>query len=58
VPAEYIPVFAMAAEDFPLLEEAKAEAGNDPDAWIPLYQQIRRQREQQRRGIIQRLEAA
>jgi type IV secretion system protein VirB4 len=42
VAAEYIPVFAMAAEDFPLLETAKARAGDDPDDWIPLYQQLRR----------------
>jgi type IV secretion system protein VirB4 len=44
VPSEYVPVFAMAAEDFPLLEEAKAQAGNDPDAWIPIYQKLRKLR--------------
>lgn len=42
--AEYIPVFAMAAEDFPLLEAAKAHVGSDPDKWIPLYQELRRNR--------------
>jgi type IV secretion system protein VirB4 len=47
-PAEYVSVFAMAAEDFPLLEAAKAEAGDDPDAWIPVYQQLRRQRNQRK----------
>jgi type IV secretion system protein VirB4 len=44
VPAEYVPVFAMAAEDFPLLEEAKALAGNEPDDWIPEYQRLRKLR--------------
>jgi hypothetical protein len=40
--AEYIPVFAMAAEDFSLLEAAKAEAGENPDAWTPVYQRLRK----------------
>jgi type IV secretion system protein VirB4 len=39
---EYIAVFAMAAEEFPLLEEAKARAGNHPDEWIPVYQSLRK----------------
>ena len=40
--SEYIAVFAMAAEEFPLLEAAKAEAGNHPDAWIPVYHDLRK----------------
>ena len=36
-----IAVLAMAAEDFPFLEEAKKQSGSDPDAWIPLYKQLR-----------------
>jgi type IV secretion system protein VirB4 len=46
--AEYIPVFAMAAEDFPLLEAAKAEAGTHPDAWVPVYQRLRQARSQEK----------
>jgi len=38
---EYIAVFAMAAEEFPLLEAAKAQAGNHPDDWIPVYHALR-----------------
>jgi len=43
---DYIAVFAMAAEDFPLLEEAKAKAGNNPDDWIPAYRALREGRKQ------------
>src|SRR5262249_37250261 len=32
-----IAVLAMAAEDFPILEAAKAQAGAHPDQWVPLY---------------------
>ena len=38
-----IAVLAMAAEDFQYLNEAKAQAGKNPDAWIPLYKQLRKQ---------------
>lgn len=36
-----IAVLAMAAEDFPYLEEAKAQAGTHPDQWVPLYKKLR-----------------
>jgi type IV secretion system protein VirB4 len=39
---EDIAVLAMAAEDFPLLEAAKAQAGDHPDAWVPVYKDLRR----------------
>jgi type IV secretory pathway VirB4 component len=41
---DYIAVFAMAADEFPLLEEAKAIAGGNPDAWIPVYRSLRQAR--------------
>lgn len=37
-----IAVLAMAAEDFPFLEEAKKQAGDHPDDWVPLYKTLRR----------------
>lgn len=39
---EYISVLAMAAEDFPYLEAAKAQKGQNPDDWVPVYQELRR----------------
>jgi type IV secretion system protein VirB4 len=39
-----IAVLAMAAEDFPLLEQAKERAGSDPDKWVPAYKAIRAER--------------
>jgi len=36
-----IAVLAMAAEDFPYLEQAKREAGNHPDQWVPAYKVLR-----------------
>ncbi|MDM0029125.1 transporter [Variovorax saccharolyticus] len=41
---DYIAVMAMAAEDFELLEDAKAQAGNHPDAWVPRFIKLRRAR--------------
>jgi type IV secretion system protein VirB4 len=41
---DYIAVFAMAADDFPLLEQAKKFAGTHPDDWIPVYRNLREQR--------------
>jgi len=40
---EYISVLAMDASEFPLLEQAKAIAGQHPDAWVPKYIQLRRE---------------
>ena len=40
---EDIAVLAMAEEDFQYLESAKLEAGNNPDSWIPLYKQLRKE---------------
>ncbi|MRD49387.1 transporter [Caenimonas koreensis DSM 17982] len=37
-----IAVLAMAAEDFPILEAAKAQAGTHPDQWVPVYKAMRR----------------
>jgi type IV secretion system protein VirB4 len=34
-------VLAMAAEDFKYLEAAKAQVGDHPDEWIPLYKKLR-----------------
>lgn len=39
---DYIPVLAMAQDDFPYLDAAKAQVGNDPDKWVPLFQEMRR----------------
>jgi type IV secretion system protein VirB4 len=39
---DYIAVLAMAKEDFPFLEKAQAQAGKHPDAWIPVYLELRR----------------
>lgn len=39
---DYIPVLAMALDDFQYLDAAKAEVGNDPDKWVPLFQTLRR----------------
>lgn len=38
-----IAVLAMAADDFPLLEAAKAQAGSDPDAWVPVFKALRKE---------------
>ena len=38
-----IAVMALAAEDFPFLEAAKAQAGKNPDSWIPVYKELRKQ---------------
>lgn len=40
---DYIPVLAMAASEFPILEAAKAAAGEHPDAWVPRYIQLRKE---------------
>lgn len=40
---EDIAVLAMAAEDFQFLEAAKQKVGNDPDLWIPLYKELRKE---------------
>lgn len=40
---DYIAVLAMAKDDFPFLEQAKAKVGRHPDDWIPLYLELRRQ---------------
>ena len=37
-----IPVLAMALDEFPYLEEAKAKAGSHPDAWVPVYKELRK----------------
>jgi type IV secretion system protein VirB4 len=37
-----IAVLAMAAEDFPVLEAAKAQAGAHPDQWVPVYKELRK----------------
>lgn len=58
VPAEYVPVFAMAAEDFPLLEEAKARAGNAPDDWIPVYQALRKARNEKQKIAVKPINQA
>jgi type IV secretion system protein VirB4 len=39
---DIIAVLAMAAEDFPFLEAAKKQCGNEPDAWIPVYTELRK----------------
>ncbi|MDQ1817820.1 transporter [Massilia sp. CCM 9210] len=39
---DYIPVLAMAQEDFKYLDAAKAEVGNHPDAWVPFFIKLRR----------------
>lgn len=36
-----IAVLAMAQDDFPILEEAKRRAGNHPDAWVPVFKELR-----------------
>ncbi len=38
-----IAILAMAAEDFPYLEAAKAQAGRHPDQWVPVYKKLRTQ---------------
>lgn len=38
---DIISVLAMAAEDFKYLDAAKAEVGEQPDDWIPLYVKLR-----------------
>lgn len=38
-----IAVLAMAAEDFKYLDAAKSQAGKHPDAWIPIYKQLRKE---------------
>ena len=38
-----IAVMAMAKADFAYLDEAKAQVGNNPDNWIPLYKRLRRE---------------
>lgn len=38
-----IAVMAMAKSDFQYLDEAKAQVGNNPDDWIPLYKRLRRE---------------
>jgi type IV secretion system protein VirB4 len=40
--AHYIPVLAMAQDDFIHLDSAKEQVGNDPDKWVPLFQELRR----------------
>lgn len=40
--SEYIAVMAMAAEEFPLLEQAKKAVGVAPDDWVPEYLRLRR----------------
>ncbi len=37
-----IAVMAMAMSDFQYLDAAKAEVGNNPDDWIPVYKQLRK----------------
>lgn len=49
---EDIAVLAMAKDDFPLLDAAKAQAGNHPDAWVPVYKRLRRE-ERARKKISQ-----
>lgn len=41
--SDYIAVLAMAQEDFPYLEQAKEQAGEHPDAWVPRYMELRKQ---------------
>ena len=41
---DYIAVMAMAADDFTHLEAAKAQVGDDPDAWVPVFTQMRKAR--------------
>jgi type IV secretion system protein VirB4 len=36
-----IAVLAMAQDDFPLLEAAKAQAGHHPDQWVPAFKELR-----------------
>ena len=38
-----IAVLAMSAEDFKYLDAAKLEAGNHPDAWVPVYKRLRKE---------------
>jgi type IV secretion system protein VirB4 len=40
--AHYIPVLAMAQDDFIYLDSAKEQVGNNPDKWVPLFQELRR----------------
>lgn len=37
-----IAVLAMAADEFPILEAAKAQAGTHPDQWVPAYKELRK----------------
>ncbi|HSY26342.1 MAG TPA: hypothetical protein VK832_02480, partial [Burkholderiaceae bacterium] len=39
---DFIPVMAMSLDEFPYLDAAKEQVGNHPDAWIPVYQELRR----------------
>ena len=39
---EFISVMAMAAEDFPYLEQAKLEVGQEPDLFVPRYIELRK----------------
>lgn len=48
-----IAVLAMAAEDFPFLEAAKAQAGSHPDNWIPVYKELRKQGRQKPPSSLQ-----
>lgn len=38
---DFIAVMAMAADDFPYLDAAKTQAGAHPDAWVPLFTEMR-----------------
>lgn len=40
---DYIAVLAMAKDDFPFLDQAKAQVGRHPDDWIPAYLELRQQ---------------
>jgi type IV secretion system protein VirB4 len=39
---EDIAVFAMAKDDFPLMEAAQRQAGTHPDLWVPAFKKLRR----------------
>ena len=39
---EYIAVMAMAQDDFKYLDAAKAQVGEHPDAWVPVYIDLRK----------------
>lgn len=47
-----IAVLAMAAEDFPILDAAKAQAGSHPDQWVPAYKILRKKAREKSSQII------